>query len=150
MSIYLLAGERAQAMPRLMQQDPNLARLLREADGRLILRSDELAQALRPSSQRTDPAQTAALREQDLHGVTWDWWQAQSYDDRESLRGELPALRGLPREVDRELHLRGKNALNRSLNFHEKRWMRELARQTALGPRKSSGDLDAAVAAAIE
>jgi len=60
-------------------------------------------------------------------------------------------LRGLPPEVDRELLLRGKNALNRSLNFHEKRWMRELARQTALGLGKSSGDAGAALAfAAIE
>ena len=150
-SVYLLADERAQAMTRLMQQDPNWARLLREADRRLILSSDELAQALQPSGQRTAPAQTAALREQDLHAVIGDWWQAQSDDDRESLRGELPALRGLPPEVDRELLLRGKNALNRSLNFHEKRWMRERARQTALGPGKSSGDAGAALAfAAIE
>jgi hypothetical protein len=147
-SVYLLADERAQVMPRLMQQDPNWARLLREADRRLILRADELAQALQPSGERTAPVQAAALREQDLQAVIGDWWQEQSDDDRESLRNELPALRGLPPEVDRELLLRGKNALNRSLNFHEKRWMREHARQTALGQGQAGGDASAAAAAA--
>jgi hypothetical protein len=147
-SVYLLADERAQAMPRLMQQDPNWARLLREADRRLILRSDELAQALQPSGERAAPVQTAALREQDLQAVIGDWWQEQSDDDRESLRDELPALRGLPPEADRELLLRGKNALNRSLNFHEKRWMREHARQRALGLGPAGGYASAAAVAA--
>jgi hypothetical protein len=48
------------------------------------------------------------------------------------LRDELPALRGVPPEVDRELLLRGKNALHRSLNFHEKRVLREQARRVAM------------------
>ncbi len=128
LSVCLLADERAQAMPRLMQQAPNWARLLREADRRLILRSDELAQALQPSGEGAGPRRTESLREEDWQAVVSAWWQDQSEDDRESLRDELPALRGLPPEVDRELLLRGKNALNRSLSFHEKRWMREHAR----------------------
>lgn len=61
---------------------------------------------------------------------------------------QTAALRGLPPEVDRELLLRGKNALNRSLNFHEKRWMREHARQTALGQGQAGGDARAAAVAA--
>ena len=46
LTVCVLADERAQAMPRLMQQDPNWARLLREADRRVIVRSGELAHAL--------------------------------------------------------------------------------------------------------
>ena len=144
LSVCLLADERAQAMPRLMQQDPNWARLLREADRRLILRSEELAQALQPSGEGAGPRRTESLREEDLQAVVRAWWQDQSEDDRESLRDELPALRGLPPEVDRELLLRGKNALNRSLSFHEKRWMREHARQTAMGQGGASEDAVAA------
>jgi hypothetical protein len=139
LSVCLLADERAQAMPRLMQQDPNWARLLREADRRLVLRSEELAQALQPSGEGATPRRNESLREDDLQAVVSAWWQDQSEDDRESLRDELPALRGLPPEVDRELLLRGKNALNRSLNFHEKRWMREHARQTAMGQGGEGG-----------
>jgi hypothetical protein len=41
--------------------------------------------------------------------------------------------------VERELLLRGKSALNRSLNFHEKRWMREYARQAAMGQVSRDG-----------
>jgi hypothetical protein len=37
------------------------------------------------------------------------------------------------------LLLRGKNTLNRSLSFHEKRWMREHARQTAMAQGSEDG-----------
>ncbi len=136
--VYLLADERAQAMPRLMQQDPNWARLLREADRRLILRSDELARALDSSDDQSTGGRIPLLPQEDLEAVVTRWWEEQSEDDREWLRDDLPALRGLPPEVDRELLLRAKNALNRSLNFHEKRWMREQARQIALGQLEES------------
>jgi hypothetical protein len=46
-TVGVLADERALAMPRLMQQDPNWARLLREADRRVVVRSADLVQALR-------------------------------------------------------------------------------------------------------
>lgn len=133
LTVGLLADERAESMPRLMQQDPNWARLLREADRRLVMRSSDLAQALEPGGAT---ASVASVPDEDLEAtmqaVVNTWWEAQSQEERESLRGELPALRGVPPEVDRELLLRGKNALNRSLNFHEKRVLREHARQVAM------------------
>ena len=141
-TVCLLADERALAMPRLMQQDPNWARLLREADRRLVIRSADLAQALSADGQGTNagaggqggqaPRRAFDLDAQ-LQPVVDAWWTDLPGDDRDTLQDELPALRGLPPEVDRELLLRGKNALGRALNFHEKRSLRAQARNVALG-----------------
>jgi hypothetical protein len=54
-------------------------------------------------------------------------------DEQDWLREELPALRGVPPELDRELLRRTKMAIHRSLNEHEKRLLREQARRVALG-----------------
>jgi hypothetical protein len=136
LTVCLLADERAESMPRLMQQDPNWARLLREADRRLVMRASDLAQALRPGAGSGEAPSAPAMRDEDLEAtmqaVVNAWWEAVPQEERESLRDELPALRGVPPEVDRELLLRGKNALNRSLNFHEKRVLREHARRVAM------------------
>ncbi|MEY4711903.1 MAG: hypothetical protein RIS88_1353 [Pseudomonadota bacterium] len=135
LTVCLLADERAESMPRLMQQDPNWARLLREADRRLVMRSSDLAQAMGPGGASA-AASATPVPDEDLEAtmqaVVNTWWEDLPQDERVSLRDELPALRGVPPEVDRELLLRGKNALNRSLNFHEKRVLREHARQVAM------------------
>jgi hypothetical protein len=134
LTVCLLADERVESMQRLMQQDPNWARLLREADRRLVMRSSDLTQTLGCGADAGSPP--AAARDEDLEAamqaVVNTWWEALPQEDRHSLRDELPSLRGVPPEVDRELLLRGKNALNRSLNFHEKRVLREHARRVAL------------------
>ncbi len=138
LTVCLLADERAESMSRLMQQDPSWARLLREADRRLVMRSSDLAQAMGPGSdaESQPQSQPVVLRDEDLEAsmqaVVNAWWEALPQEARESLRDELPALRGVPPEVDRELLLRGKNALHRSLNFHEKRVLREQARRVAM------------------
>jgi hypothetical protein len=142
-AVSLLADERALNMPRLMQQDPNWARLLREADRRVIVRSAELAQVLTSVPTLGSPMDEVNLSglpsmsaegfEQALQAVVQAWWAEQAEDDREGLREELPLQRGLPSEVDRDLLLRGKNAMGRALNFHEKRILRSQAREVALG-----------------
>lgn len=156
-TVCLLADERALAMPRLLQQDPNWARLLREADRRLVVRSSELAQALSLDGQSlpTDAGEPGANHaprrgfDQDaqLQPVVDAWWSDLPAEARETLQDELPALRGLPPEVDRELLLRGKNALGRALNFHEKRSLRAQARNVALGV---SAVVDAAPAGEVD
>lgn len=144
LTVCLLADERAQAMPRLMQQDPNWARLLREADRRLIVQSSDLAQALVPgiaTAERAAPAFHDVDLEAKMQALVDEWWSELSADERESLREELPSLRGVPPEIDRELLLRGKNMLHRSLNFHEKRVLRERARRTAMDEEARDGAL---------
>jgi hypothetical protein len=136
-SVGVLADERALAMPRLMQQDPNWARLLREADRRVVVRSADLAQTLRSGSVPGQPGEEGGGVpegfEEALQTVVQAWWADQTDDDRDGLREELPAQRGLPSEVDRDLLLRGKNAMGRALSFHEKRVLRSRARDVALG-----------------
>lgn len=136
-AVGVLADERAQSMPRLMQQDPNWARLLREADRRVIVRAAELAQALRhaPGGAPMDEDGNAEGFEDALKALVQAWWTDLTDDDRDGLREELPDQRGLPPEVDRDLLLRGKNAMGRALNFNEKRVLRMLARDQALGPQ---------------
>lgn len=46
-------------------------------------------------------------------------------------RDELLALRGVPLEDNQEFLLRGENKLNNSLNFHDKRLLREQTRRVA-------------------
>jgi hypothetical protein len=132
LTVCVLADERAQSMPRLMQQDPNWARLLREADRRVIVRSGELAHALGGQGAALADEGGAQGFEETLLAVVKSWWEDLTDDDRDGLKEELPDLRGLPPEVDRDLLLRGKNAMGRALNFHEKRVLRSQARDVAL------------------
>ena len=132
LTVCVLADERAQAMPRLMQQDPNWARLLREADRRVIVRSSELAHSLGGQGHSLSDDSPSEGFEEALLNVVKAWWDELTDDDRDGLREELPELRGLPPEVDRDLLLRGKNAMGRALNFHEKRLLRSQARETTL------------------
>ncbi len=139
LSVYLLADERAQSMSRLMQQDPSWARLLREADRRILVRSAECAQALAGRAASGLEELVSDELDASLRAVVGSWWDDLVADDQDTLREELPGQRGLPPEVDRELLLRAKNALGRSLNFQEKRMLRSLARERATGVLPDSG-----------
>jgi hypothetical protein len=126
-------------MPRLMQQDPSWARLLREADRRITVRSSELAQVLAARAVGPADGPVSAALDAQLQVVVQAWWDDLVEDDRETLREELPGQRGLPPEVDRELLMRAKNALGRSLNFQEKRVLRSQARHQATGQAQEPG-----------
>lgn len=141
LSVCVLADERAQSMPRLMQQDPNWARLLREADRRVIVRGADLQHALRAGGFQGEAGGEG--NDEKLQAVVQAWWGDLTDDDRDGLREELPDQRGLPPEVDRDLLLRGKNAMGRALDFDEKRKLRLLAREAALGPQ---ADIDSPTA----
>ena len=150
LTVCLLADERALSMPRLMQQDPNWAHLLREADRRVVVRSADLALALASGSTQGAGAslpRPSAPWDEDLEAVVKAWWDQVPEESRESLREELPALRGLPPEVDRELLLRSKNMLSRGLNFPEKRMLREYARRLAMGAAQPRTDVAQALPA---
>lgn len=129
-SVLLVADERALNMVQLQQDDPAWARLLREADRRLILPSAELSGAM--NAMPTSAAEQAQLGQQ-LQGVVQSWWDDQIEDERDELQDALPLMRGLPQEVDRVLLHRAKGVMGRPLNFQEKRSLRELARQAVLG-----------------
>jgi hypothetical protein len=67
------------------------------------------------------------------------WWDDLPVEDRQELEAELPTSRGLPQEADRHLLLRLSQQLGRPLTPAEKKLMRELARDTALGPQGAAG-----------
>ncbi len=60
-------------------------------------------------------------------------------EDRQELEAELPTSRGLPQDADRHLLLRLSQQLGRPLTPGEKKLMRELARDTALGNSNVQG-----------
>ena len=136
-SVHLLADEASRNMAQLNREDPGWARLLSQADQRVVLG----AQASREAGNRhassmhavpqIDPEQ---LREQ-LHTVINTWWAEEPEDLREELREELQNTRGIPQEVDRQLLLGVRRVLERALSFQEKKMLREMVRELVLGPQ---------------
>jgi hypothetical protein len=136
-SVHLLADEASRNMTQLNREDPGWARLLSQADQRVVLG----AQASREGGARhassmhavpqVDPEQ---LREQ-LNTVINTWWADEPEDLREELREELQNTRGIPQEVDRQLLLGVRRVLERALSFQEKKLLREMVRELVLGPQ---------------
>jgi hypothetical protein len=134
-TVCLLADDRAASIARLMQEDPTWARLLREADRRLIVPAEELAQAF---GGQGGHAVDSSAQHETLQAIVNAWWEDQSSDAKDALRDEVPLMRGLPHEADRELLLQGKNGLGRALSFQEKRMARDLARRIVVGEGEAS------------
>lgn len=134
-TVCLLADDRAASIARLMQEDPTWARLLREADRRLIVPAEELSQAF---GGQGGHAVDSSAQHETLQAIVNAWWEDQSSDSKDALRDEVPLMRGLPHEADRELLLQGKNSLGRALSFQEKRMARDLARRTVVGEGEPS------------
>jgi hypothetical protein len=146
-AVHLLADEASRNMSQLNREDPGWARLLSQADQRVVLG----AQAARDggsrhaSSMHTAPAiDPEQLREQ-LNTVINTWWADEPEDLREELREELQNTRGIPQEVDRQLLLGVRRVLERALSFQEKKLLREMVRELVLGPQAA-----AAAAPAVE
>ena len=136
-SVHLLADEASRNMTQLNREDPGWARLLSQADQRVVLG----AQALRDGGARNASSVHAApaidpeqLREQ-LNTVITAWWDEEPEDLREDLREELQNTRGIPQEVDRQLLLGVRRVLERALSFQEKKLLREMVRERVLGPQ---------------
>ena len=84
------------------------------------------------------PEELQSMREA-LQPMVSTWWDDLPVEDRQELEAELPTSRGLPQEADRHLLLRLSQQLGRPLTPAEKKLMRELARDTALGPHSAAG-----------
>jgi hypothetical protein len=141
-SVHLLADEAANNMAQLQRDDPGWARLLAQADQRVVLGAQTLREGATPRHGRSAVHAVAqvdpqVLRDQ-LHGVIQTWWADEPEDLREDLREELQNSRGIPQEVDRQLLLAARRVLERALSFHEKKLMREMVRETVLGVAASA------------
>jgi hypothetical protein len=139
-SVHLLADEAARQMDQLSKDDPGWARLLAQADRRIVLHPQamrDLTQGRAPSGMGAAPAPTPAVDpevvREALQEVIDAWWTDEPEDLREDLREELQGSRGLPQELDRHLLLRVRKVLDRTLSFNEKKTLRDLVRTKVLG-----------------
>lgn len=143
-AVHLLADEASRNMNKLQRDDPGWARLLSQADHRVVLGVQNLRDGAQPRHGNTaahaapaiDPEQ---LREQ-LNTVIQAWWADEPEDLREELREELHNTRGIPQEVDRQLLLGVRRVLERALSFQEKKLLREMVRDLVLGPQASAAN----------
>lgn len=161
--VALLADRSAEDLDELARTDASWAALLRQADERWTVDPAEVERALwgdgrvtlegvgasagrhgerphlgglRGGSRSRGPELDAAQRQEirdALQPMVMTWWSDLPLADRQGFKDELPAL-GLPQEADRHLLLRLSQQLGRPLSLPEKKAMRELAREAALGP----------------
>jgi hypothetical protein len=135
LGVHLLADEAARNMQQLFRSDPGWARLLAQADRRVVVN----AQALSDMLQGKMPVGSGQSQEelQELRAtmveVVQAWWDEEPEDLREDLRDALNISRGIPQEVDRQLLLRMRQRLSRALSLPEKKMMRETLRNVVTG-----------------
>jgi hypothetical protein len=135
-SVHLLADESARNMPQMVRTDPGWARLLAQADRRVVVNSQALADMLQgklPTGMGLAVEDVEELRKS-MHEVISAWWADEPEDLREDLRDALQISRGIPQEVDRQLLLRMRQRLARALSLPEKKMLREILRQVVTGP----------------
>lgn len=137
--VHLLADDSAADLAALQQTDPAWAALLRQADTRLIVRDLQHVPARGPRREREGEG-GAPDELQAIAPLVQVWHSGLSETARLALHDQLPALRGLPQEADRELLQQLSHRLGRPLSVPERKLMRELARQ-ALADRGLPEDL---------
>ena len=136
LSVHLLADESARNMPQMVRADPGWARLLAQADRRVVVNSQALADMLQgkmPMGMGLAVEDVEDLRKS-MHEVITAWWAEEPEDLREDLRDALQISRGIPQEVDRQLLLRMRQRLARALSLPEKKMLRETLRQVVTEP----------------
>jgi hypothetical protein len=129
-SVHLLADESARNMPQMVRTDPGWARLLTQADRRVVVNPQGLADMLQgksPIGMGLAVEDVEELRKS-MHEVVAAWWSEEPEDLREDLREALQISRGIPQEVDRQLLLCMRQRLARALSLPEKKMLRETLR----------------------
>ncbi len=135
LSVHLLADESARNMPQMVRSDPGWARLLAQADRRVIVNSQALADMLQgktPTGMGLSVEDVEELRKS-MQEIVSAWWADEPEDLREDLRDALQISRGIPQEVDRQLLLRMRQRLARALSLPEKKMLRETLRHVVMG-----------------
>jgi hypothetical protein len=138
LSVHLLADESARNMPQMVRSDPGWARLLSQADRRVIVNSQALADMLQgkiPTGMGLSVEDVEELRKS-MQEVVSAWWADEPEDLREDLRDALQISRGIPQEVDRQLLLRMRQRLARALSLPEKKMLRETLRNVVMGTQE--------------
>ena len=155
LGVHVLADEAARNVPGMLRNDPGWARLLMQADRRVVINSQVLADALQgrgPVGAQMGVGMVMGAEEleelrKSMTEVVNAWWEEEPEDLREDLREALQVSRGVPQEVDRQLLHRMRQHLNRTLSLPEKKMLRETLRATVLGQAQ---DEDAQPAPALD
>ena len=156
LKVVLVNHEGSLEIGKLMSDDPELARLLMQADRRLALGAaawealtvpGAVLQTVRPMqplsalpSQRDAEASESYFSSatptddwlEQVKQVIQAWWAEETPHARLDLYEEMQNSQGVPPETDRHLLLRVRRELARTLSFQEKKAMRELIRATVL------------------
>jgi hypothetical protein len=128
----------------MMRSDPGWGRVLSQADRRVVVNAQFLAEMLQGklpaglSNAATASVENLEEVRQIITEVITAWWQDEPEDLREDLRDALQVSRGVPQEVDRQLLLRMRQRLTRALSLNEKKLLREVLRSVVLGPASAA------------
>lgn len=145
LSVHLITDESSRQLAKLSETDPGWARMLEQADRRIVMHAQAVRdilvprngnghgdgaplQSFGPDHESPDPE----LIRSKLSEVVQSWWDEEPEDLRLDLREELQESRGIPQEVDRHLLLQVRKVLERTLSFQEKKLLREMVRSTVL------------------
>lgn len=137
--LHMLCDDSVYNFSKLQQDDPTWARLLSQADRRMVW-----------SDTSTSFIQTENVAITNLHQIASDfpdvngdaivileyikrWWSEESEVQRDELREVLHQSRSIPQELDRQLLLRLSRELGHPLSWPDKKVMREGLRRTVLG-----------------
>ncbi len=133
--VHTLCDESIQNFAKFSQNEPDLARLLRCGDRRIIVPRAELAQAVSSGGVKSlaDTVAPSVDATKVMHEVAQTWWDKCDSHERDDLRETVPHSRGLPQDVDRTLLGTGRDALNRPLTTGERHLLRKLARDLVTG-----------------
>ncbi|MBY0466821.1 MAG: hypothetical protein K2W33_17940, partial [Burkholderiales bacterium] len=132
LSVHMLIDEAGADFARLAQEDPSWARLLAQADRRVVLPATDRG-LLVPNGQANAPEEDPKLVEAAVMAQLQAWWDEEPEDQKHDLRDELQFSRSIPQEVDRQLLLRLSRSLGHPLTWPEKKVMRENVRRLVLG-----------------
>jgi hypothetical protein len=142
-SMHLVTDESARNLSKLVESDPGWARMLEQADRRIVMHAQAVRDLLIPRHAAAENASLQAfgpeVEAQDpeevhekLQEVVQAWWNEEPEDIRLDLREELQDSRGIPQEVDRHLLLQVRKTLERTLSFQEKKLLRDMVRTVVL------------------
>jgi hypothetical protein len=140
LAVHILMDDTGTDFPRLQRDDPSWARLLAQADRRVLLTQPDGPTGLPdgPREERTEdrmaPPEDLVALEACIRGHLQEWWAEEPETQRLDLQDELRhSAMGLPQEVDRQLLLRLSRLLGHPLTWPEKKIMRHSVRQIVLG-----------------
>lgn len=134
LTVIMLSDDSMFDFSELSREEPEWASLLAQADRRVVVRSEDLAEL---NAAVVDapvvPGATNGVDEDStvIEEVVRGWWDSQTDESREDLRSALSLSNGIPQEVDRELLLQSRERFVRPLSLSEKRQMRDCLRGIA-------------------